>query len=104
MQSLPSAHRAIINTSVSRGRLRVSVCGRIINPISPVCVAMLTPGDTGPVSLNDPGLHPRNYRAPGPGSTLTSAIGVTQGTIIGSTLSIHAKIRIKYLPSRRKSS
>ena len=88
MQS-PSGRSPIINTSLSRGRLRVSVCGRIINinPISPgLSCERVTPGDTR-LSLNDPGLHPRNYRAPGPGSTLTL------GTIITSILTIHTKGR-----------
>ena len=83
----PSGCSAIINTSLSRGWLRVSVCGRIINPlslngriinpISPGLSCGTDPGWHGPVSLNDPGLHPRNYRAPGTGSTLASAIAVS---------------------------
>ena len=54
MQPLPppSGHRVIINTSLTRGRLRVSSVVALLTLFPRLCVAMLTPGDTRAPSLS----------------------------------------------------
>lgn len=79
----PSGHRVIINTSLTRGRLRVSSVVALLTLFPRLCVAMLTPGDTRARLSQWPATPPPQLSGPGP--RLHPAIGVTTCAIIASS-------------------